>query len=156
MTIVGWDDNYAKENFGNPDPETGEVDPNKQPPANGAWIVKNSWGAGDKFPNGYPGGWGTDEDGDGNGDGYFYLSYWDKTITKPESFDFAVESTQSEGDRYFVHQYDYMPAQDVVSNSSALPMRWRTSSLPTMRRRCVSSPAKRRAPTRSDFRRVPA
>ncbi|HIY83724.1 lectin like domain-containing protein [Rubneribacter sp.] len=123
VTIVGWDDNYAKENFGNPDPETGEVDPNKQPPANGAWIVKNSWGAGDKFPNGYPGGWGTDEDGDGNGDGYFYLSYWDKTITKPESFDFAVESTQSEGDRYFVHQYDYMPAQDVVSNSSALPMK---------------------------------
>ena len=123
VTIVGWDDNYSKENFGNPDPETGEVDPSKQPPDDGAWIVKNSWGSGAEFPNGYPGGWGTDENGDGNGEGYFYLSYWDKTITKPESFDFAVESTQSEDDHYFVHQYDYMPAQNVSSNSSSLPMR---------------------------------
>lgn len=123
VTIVGWDDSYAKENFGNPDPETGEVDPSKQPYDDGAWIVKNSWGSGAEFPNGYPGGWGTDEDGDGNGDGYFYLSYWDKSITKPETFDFAVESTQSEDDHYFVHQYDYMPAANVASNSSPLPMK---------------------------------
>lgn len=123
VTIVGWDNNYSKENFGTPDPETGKVDPNKQPHADGAWIVKNSWGSSAEFPNGYPGGWGTDEDGDDNGDGYFYLSYWDKSIAKPETFDFAVESTQSEGDYYFVHQYDYMPAPSVTSDSSPLPMK---------------------------------
>lgn len=36
ITIVGWDDTYEKENF--------SEDPAKQPPADGAWIVKNSWG----------------------------------------------------------------------------------------------------------------
>ncbi len=122
VTIVGWDDTYSKENFGNLDPETGEIDPNKRPPDDGAWIVKNSWGSGEPFPNGYPGGWGTDEDKDGDGDGYFYLSYWDKSITKPETFDFAVESTQSERDHYFVHQYDYMPSAQVNSVSSPYPM----------------------------------
>ena len=119
VTIVGWDDAYSKENFGNPDPVTGEVDPSKQPPMDGAWIVKNSWGSDDGFPNGYPGGWGNDDDGDGGGDGYFYLSYWDKTITKPETFDFAVESVQSEDERYFVHQYDYMPSPSVAALSSS-------------------------------------
>lgn len=32
VTIVGWDDTYPASNFGNPDPETGEVDPSHQPP----------------------------------------------------------------------------------------------------------------------------
>lgn len=36
ITIVGWDDTYEKENF--------SEDPAKQPSADGAWIVKNSWG----------------------------------------------------------------------------------------------------------------
>lgn len=119
VTIVGWDDTYAKENFGNPDPETGEVDPATRPHADGAWIVKNSWGSYGEFPNGHPEGWGTDEDGDGHGDGYFYLSYWDKTIGNPEAFDFAVESVQSEAEYYLAHQYDYMPSSSVFSSSSS-------------------------------------
>lgn len=52
VTIVGWDDDYAKENF----LEEG------RPEANGAWIVRNSWGSG--FGQG----------------GYFYVSYEERTI----------------------------------------------------------------------------
>ncbi|MEI3376601.1 MAG: lectin like domain-containing protein [Coriobacteriales bacterium] len=117
VTIVGWDDSYAKENFGNPDPETGKVDPAKQPPADGAWIVKNSWGSTAAFPNGYPGGWGTD------GEGYFYLSYYDKTISKPEAFDFDVESMFDERAYYSIHQYDYMPSASTQSFSDSREIR---------------------------------
>ena len=34
VTIIGWDDNYSVDNFNE----------NNRPTANGAWIVKNSWG----------------------------------------------------------------------------------------------------------------
>lgn len=35
VTIVGWDDNYPKENFAADNPPQGD----------GAWIIRNSWGA---------------------------------------------------------------------------------------------------------------
>ena len=42
VTIVGWDDNYDKSNF---------VE-GHEPPENGAWLVKNSWGSGEReFPD---------------------------------------------------------------------------------------------------------
>ncbi|MEG0416839.1 C1 family peptidase, partial [Gordonibacter sp.] len=43
VSIVGWDDAYAVSNF----------NADKQPDKPGAWIVKNSWGAGEpnEFPN---------------------------------------------------------------------------------------------------------
>lgn len=50
IAIVGWDDNYSKDNFVN------------TPPGNGAFICKNSWGT-------YSG-----------EDGYFYISYYDSQI----------------------------------------------------------------------------
>lgn len=50
IVVVGWDDNYPKENFTN------------EPEGDGAFICKNSWGT---------------EFGE---DGFFYVSYYDKNI----------------------------------------------------------------------------
>lgn len=50
VLIVGWDDNYPKENF------------TYTPSDDGAWIIQNSWGSG----------WGDE--------GYFYVSYDEKSI----------------------------------------------------------------------------
>ena len=74
VTIVGWDDNYPKENFaaGNP------------PQEDGAWIIRNSWGAD----------WG----GDG---GYFYVSYEEGTLCDGVVYDTAAARS---GER--VYQYD--------------------------------------------------
>lgn len=52
VVVVGWDDNYPKENF------------TIQPEGDGAFICKNSWG-----------------DGFGE-DGYFYVSYYDTKICR--------------------------------------------------------------------------
>ncbi len=50
VLVVGWDDNYARTNFAT------------QPPGDGAFIVRNSWGTS----------WGAG--------GYFYVSYYDTTF----------------------------------------------------------------------------
>lgn len=104
VVIVGWDDNYPKEKFNSGTDDDGN---NKQPPANGAWIARNSWGKID----------GTETTADGQllgkknwgvGDsGYFYISYYDKSLTMGETFKFDKDF---EGSEFFPHQYDFMPA----------------------------------------------
>ena len=50
--------------------------------------------------------WGI-EDAKGNSTGYFYLSYYDRSISMPEVFDFNVDNT---ADGYIIDQYDYLPS----------------------------------------------
>lgn len=62
ISVIGWDDNFAASKFNS----------SNRPEGNGAWLCKNSWGSG----------W-------GNGGGYFWISYYDKSIS-----DFCGFTTQ--------------------------------------------------------------
>ncbi|MBR3158151.1 MAG: hypothetical protein IKF14_03505 [Atopobiaceae bacterium] len=112
VAIVGWDDDYSRENFLSGTDANGS---SKTPPANGAWIVKNSWGSetdAASNANGRPiskGTWGI-KNAEGKSTGYFYLSYYDKSISRPESLKFGTDL--SEGDYFSIYQYDYLPADD--------------------------------------------
>lgn len=103
VCIVGWDDNYSSENFRK----------GHQPPGNGAWIVKNSWGSEtDWYDNGTgatinKASWGV-EDGNGQHTGYFYISYYDKSIEDPETMTFDMDLSEIGGEMN-VWAYDYMP-----------------------------------------------
>lgn len=86
ITVVGWDDSYSKDNF---------VE-GHQPAGDGAWIVKNSWGAGS---------WGI-PDGSGKGTGYFYLSYYDESAG--EFMSFQGDGAADGFDYETSYQYDFL------------------------------------------------
>jgi C1A family cysteine protease len=77
VAIVGWDDNYSRNNFAGALAGT--------PAGDGAYIVRNSWGAA----------WGED--------GYFYISYYDSKIGT-ENFVFNGAEPTANYSR--VYQYD--------------------------------------------------
>ena len=145
VCIVGWDDNYPAENFAHTTSFDGSslIDINYKelseeearkattPPANGAWIVKNSWGSQtDAVPGGLTApdgtlkdanssGWGI-VDENGNHTGYFYLSYYDPYIGIAESYTFDLKENH---DQEYALQHDYGPASNSEwMNNSENPM----------------------------------
>ena len=80
VTLVGWDDNYPRENFNSI----------SRPTQNGAWIVKNSWGT-------------TGSNAAYTKDGYNYISYEDTASLNETCMFFKVEPV----DKYqHLYQYD--------------------------------------------------
>lgn len=94
VTIVGYDDDYAVSNFRE----------DNAPPGPGAWIVRNSW------------------DDDWGDNGYFYLSYYDRTIAAPETFEYVTDIDAMSASEMFVYQYDYMPATTIHSTVTKEPV----------------------------------
>ena len=107
VTVVGWNDDYPAANFEG-------TKQTSQPPGNGAWLVKNSWGSNDFFTAaGYPQDdlkWGL-EDENGNHTGFFWLSYYDHTITSATAYEVA------KADEDFARNYQY----DYVATRQQLP-----------------------------------
>jgi len=79
VLIVGWDDNYSKDNFLSP------------PPGDGAWLVKNSWGI---FAGDY---------------GYYWLSYYDNMFMYSElaAADITDADLCDTMQGYWVYGWDY-------------------------------------------------
>ena len=116
VTIIGWDDHYSRDNFNqgsieitHEDGTTSSFD--QTPPADGAWLVKNSWGSGEnEFPSKGRGNWGIENE-DGVHTGYFWLSYYDQSISSPVSY--IVEDRDETID--VIEQHDYMQLAEMPS-----------------------------------------
>ena len=66
VAIIGWDDNYPKENF------------RQTPPKDGAWLIRNSWGKGMGI------------------DGYYWASYYDTVVGTNNAVYFAKDKGESD------------------------------------------------------------
>ena len=71
VTIVGWDDNFSKENF------------SIQPEGDGAWLIRNSW---------------TTYNGN-NYYGYFWMSYYDKSM-RSTSYAYEMDTANNYDNNY--------------------------------------------------------
>ena len=123
VCVVGWDDNYAKENFRHMVGDMDEEESYKTttPQGDGAWLVKNSWGSEEEeFPNHGEGNWGIVNPKTGKHTGYFWLSYYDTSITAPEALDF--EKTD-ENVTVITDQHDFMPISEVHAANVKDPVR---------------------------------
>ncbi|MBE6773848.1 MAG: hypothetical protein E7544_06455 [Ruminococcaceae bacterium] len=84
VTLVGWDDDFSRENFGIYQPEN-----------DGAWLIKNSWSTR----------WGND--------GYFWISYEDKSIQRYDSYVVTVGDPDDYEDVYL---YDGLGSKNWITS----------------------------------------
>lgn len=99
VEIVGWDDNYSKENFKHAGTE-------KLPEADGAWLVKNSW-AEVRIPDPYV------YNEAYKSSGYFWLSYYDKTICEIIALEYDSKDT-------YANMYAYDGGMIGLAGSSSM------------------------------------
>lgn len=81
VTIVGWDDNFSKDNFRS----------ECKPKNDGAWLVKNSWGK------------------DAVRSGYVWVSYEDSVLNSYSSHFSVVTGIQPADESEYMLSYDYLP-----------------------------------------------
>lgn len=95
VLLIGWDDNYPKENFV------------QTPSENGAWLVMNSWG------------W-EEEDNSKAQNGYFWLSYEDASLLN-EGLVLAYDVAGSDNYDY-IYQYDGACGVQSVSSKKVVQL----------------------------------
>ena len=92
VSIVGWDDNFPKENF------------NSEAPGDGAWLIRNSWGVDDYCR-----------------EGYFWMSYYSKSLVDVAYvFDFVSSSSEEYYDNNYQYDGTIFPAEFQISSGSKI------------------------------------
>lgn len=78
IVLVGWDDNYSKDNFSE----------SHRPSNNGAWLVRNSWYSNDSA-------------------NYIWVSYEHASLHSTKSHRIAITDMQEADDNEYMLSYDY-------------------------------------------------
>lgn len=100
VTIIGWDDNYPKENFTHslPNMEDEEAFKLTTPQNDGAWIIQNSWSE------------------ESNEDGFFYVSYESAEFNTSGSFVIAYDVQPADTYKYNFYYDGNAAYSDTLQN----------------------------------------